>query len=102
MEAKYFKCDYCKAIGFGYSEKCMFCDTPLDEISKEQFDLETIKIRPMIGAKCRSSFGENGVLRNCEVVAIDENNKTYTVIAEGLGTKMSGIPFKKWRPIISE
>lgn len=102
MEPGYFKCDYCKAIIFGYSDgECMFCDTPLTEITKHEFDLETIKIRPIIGARCLSSFGEGDVLRNSVVVDIDEQNKTYTVVAEGLGTKMSGIPFKKWRPIIT-
>jgi hypothetical protein len=104
IKAKYNRCDYCKSIQFGYSDKCMFCDTPLTEISKEFFESiisESRKNKIEIGKRCKVNFGEGGgnVLRNSVVVDVDEKNKTYSVEADGLGFKMSNISFSRWRPI---
>jgi hypothetical protein len=105
INPKYSTCDYCKAYQFGYSKKCMFCDTPLTEISKEDFDsavAEAQRNTIVIGKKCKVNFGEgNGdILRNAVVIAVDDKNKTYTVEADGLGFKISNIPFSIWRPIV--
>jgi len=45
MESKYYECQYCKALAFGYMEKCGFCDTPLIiEISEVEFNEKAHRI----------------------------------------------------------
>jgi len=45
MEPKYYECQYCKALAFGYMEKCGFCDTPLIiEISEVEFNEKAHRI----------------------------------------------------------
>ena len=48
--------------------------------------------------KCQQNFGEE-ILRNCTVV--DVTKDTFTVVADGLGWKMSNIPLEKFRPLQS-
>lgn len=48
-----------------------------------------------VGAKCQQNFGEE-ILRNCTVTEVTENG--FTVVADGLGWKMSNIPLDKFRP----
>jgi len=48
-----------------------------------------------LGSKCLQDFGE-GFLRICTVVEV--NYISFTIIADGLGWKMSNIPIAKFRP----
>jgi hypothetical protein len=50
-----------------------------------------------VGDKCQQNFGEGrgSILRICTVTAVKE--RTFDVIADGLGWKMSNIPLDKFR-----
>lgn len=53
-----------------------------------------------IGDKCKVHDGI--AMRNATVESVDTDNQTYTVIIDGLGTKISNIPFSIWRPVKSD
>lgn len=50
--------------------------------------------KPVVGDKCTQIFD---VGRICEVVEVGDSS--FTVVADGLGWKMSNIPFGKFRPL---
>lgn len=50
-----------------------------------------------VGDKCHVHDGD--AMRNATVESFDLEKRTYSVIIDGLGTKISNIPMTIWRPI---
>jgi hypothetical protein len=78
--------------------------SPVEAVRLERVESEWSKdytgkvddTKPYKGAKCLVNDGD--ALRNATVDNVDLLNKKYDVFIDGIGTKISNIPFTVWRP----